>query len=232
MATEKNMKRTPIYELGQAAGAVFVADSGWSVIDRFPQRGGAGLAREGVGLADRSARGKILLQGDGAGELLARWQGVRELAVHEGAACGEGHCFRLRHDIYFLSMPPGLETATVTAGEGAVTAADGLVTITDVTHGRAELWLVGPAARQLLSRLCGLDFHPDAFPNLTAKQSSVAKTQQLVIRRDVGRNPAYALIGARSLGAYLWQTVGAAGHDLPFALLGKAGLHELEGEAG
>jgi heterotetrameric sarcosine oxidase gamma subunit len=93
-----------------------------------------------------------------------------------------------------------------------------------MTHGRAELRLIGPASAELLSRLCGLDFHPSAFPNLTARQSSLAKTTQLIIREDIGALPAYSLVGARSLGAYLWLAIMQAGRDLDIGPLGQAAL--------
>ena len=82
-----------------------------------------------------------------------------------------------------------------------------MVTVTDVTHGRAQLRLSGARAAELLSRLCALDFHPDHFPDGAARQTSVAKTTQLVIRDDVDGGLSYSLIGARSLGGYLWRTI-------------------------
>jgi sarcosine oxidase gamma subunit len=62
--------------------------------------------------------------------------------------------------------------------------------------------------------LCGLDFHPAAFPKGSAKQSSVAKTTQLVVCHDLAETAAYSIIGGRSLAAYLWETILVAGRDL------------------
>lgn len=228
---KQKMKRTPIYEIARQAGATFRVEAGWNVIESFSRQGGTLVAGQGVGLADRSARTRIRLQGVGVEALLRRWRNLPPLAINEGAPFGAGHCYRLRHDLYFLSLPPGAATETVAVAEGQIRTEDGLITITDVTHGQAELWLVGPLASRLLSRLCGLDFHPHTFPDLTAKESSVAKTQQLLIRRDLGPYRGYVLIGARSLGAYLWQTIEEAGHDLSFALLDERALVEMEGDA-
>ena len=94
--------------------------------------------------------------------------------------------------------------------------------MTDVTHGRAQFRLTGPGTVDLLSRLCALDFDDSRFPDGTARQTSVAKTTQLVIRDDLheGTGPSYRLIGARSLAAYLWQTILEAGRDLGVRPLG------------
>ncbi|MCP5095608.1 MAG: hypothetical protein GY943_08660, partial [Chloroflexi bacterium] len=62
------------------------------------------------------------------------------------------------------------------------------------------------------------------FPNGMAKQSSVAKTTQIIIRRDLGNMPAYALIGGRSLAVYLWQTILEAGQDLGIQPVGLEAL--------
>ncbi len=43
---------------------------------------------------------------------------------------------------------------------------DKFITITDVTHGKSEILVVGPYSQGLLSKLCGLDFHPVEWINL------------------------------------------------------------------
>ena len=55
----------------------------------------------------------------------------------------------------------------------------------------------------------------------------MAKTAQLIIRRDRNELPAYAVIGARSFGTYLWQTILEAGADLGLEPMGQAALNQL-----
>ena len=55
--------------------------------------------------------------------------------------------------------------------------------------------------QDLLDMRDGLDFAEASFPNNRARQSSLAKTRQLILRRDFGALPAYTVIGARSLAA-------------------------------
>jgi heterotetrameric sarcosine oxidase gamma subunit len=111
--------------------------------------------------------------------------------------------------------------------EAAIATSGSFVTVTDVSHGRARLGLFGPGAALLLGRLCGLDFHDRAFPDGAARQSSVAKTTQLILRHDAllpdspgTLLPGYSVIGARSLAGYLWQTIMAAGSDLGLRPMG------------
>jgi sarcosine oxidase subunit alpha len=129
--------------------------------------------------------------------------------------------YRLRDDQFFISTVAN-DVEGITAGlTTAARKAEGLVTVTDMTHGRSQLLVIGPKAAELMSRLCGLDFQDSQFPKLAARQSSVAKTRQLILRQDTAELPAYALIGSRSLAAYLWRTTLEAGRDLRIAPIGQ-----------
>ena len=61
----------------------------------------------------------------------------------------------------------------------------------------------------------------------TAKQSSLAKTTQLIIRRDIGELPAFSIIGAQSLGPYVWDTVMEAGREFGLVPIGLSVLDML-----
>lgn len=198
------IKQTPIVEIAPP-GAPAVEAGGWLVAAPVSLPGG-------LLLADESHRGKIMIHGR-AGERAVAALGIEApAAVGQSARAGDVAVYRLRADQLFVNTAPG--------GEGELLAvlagADGgdMVTVTDVTHGRAQLRLSGRRAAEVLSRLCALDFHPDHFPDGAARQTSVAKTTQLVIRDDVDGALSYWLVGARSLGAYLWATIQAAARGL------------------
>jgi heterotetrameric sarcosine oxidase gamma subunit len=245
--SDKPEKHTPIFTAAKKMGAQFVDEAGWQVANVFSSaETEIAAAKNGVGLADMSPRGKIVIEGEKAEAVLQAVWSIPSLAIGQGAAAGAeaagaDHVYRLRTDRFYISTPPGVESEAVQALIDAQLAGNGntiykeLFTVTDITHGRSELLLVGPASAKLLSRLCGLDFHPAAFPNSTAKQSSVAKTSQLIIHKDLepaaGSDPieAFSLIGSRSLGAYLWDTLLEAGRDLDITPLGLAALEKIGG---
>lgn len=218
------IKRSPLHSTAQALAAQFADAAGWQTPEIFTGvEMETAAARQHVALADASANGKILVQGQAAAAVLL----AVSLEIGAGMATSLGHVYRLRPDLFFVSTLPGAEVDSVHSLQVAAPAASGLVTVTDVTHGRAEVQLIGPNSRDLLSRLCGLDFHPATFPNQSARQSSVAKTTQLIIRRDLGQLPAFALVGARSLAAYLYDTIMQAGRDLGIAPIGRAAKEEI-----
>lgn len=204
------------------------SDEGWRVPLSF---GGAAeelqAARGGVVLGDDTPRGRIRVQGDGGDATVRDALGQPPEHVGTMAHAGAVEIVRLRPDLCHVGT-------TATGRDQALTAlkavrGDTPVTITDVTHGRFELRLAGPAAPVLMSKVCGIDFHGSAFGPGQARETSVAKTRQLVIRADLGDLPAYRLIGGRALGLYLWDTLMEAGRDLGVEPIGADALLTLAG---
>lgn len=162
-------------------------------------------AQASVVLADGSVNGRYLVEG----------------GVDEGLIDGE--VYRLRPDLWFVRTRPG-QTLTLPNTTAHVT-------LTDMTHGYAEIHIIGPHSATLISRACGLNFSDKAFPNQTAKHSSVAKTRQLIIRHDLGDMPAYALIGERSLATYLWETLLVSGRDLSIIPIGQTAFSQIQAKS-
>jgi heterotetrameric sarcosine oxidase gamma subunit len=161
-------------------------------------------------LHDRSPLGKIQIQGQLTAGFLNEQFNLKTLSVGGGAVLGNSHIFRLREDIYWLITPEEEIETTMAALAQTAVSFPRLITVTDYSHGRFCFQLSGPGSADLLSRLCGLDFHDNQFPNLTINASSVAKTSQLILRHDQNGQLRYQLIGDRSLATYVWQTIMAA----------------------
>lgn len=197
---------------------------GWRIPEVYTTpKAEVAAARERIAIADETPNGKLLLEGDQAESVLMDAFGLRSLKINQG----RNGIYRLRNDLFFVSTPPGREVHTRKKLTTTLKTSEQFVTVTDITHGRSELRVIGPDSQQLLSKLCGLDFQPSAFPNETAKQSSLAKTTQLIIRCDIGELPAFSIIGAQSLGAYVWDTVMEAGREFGLIPIGRAALAAL-----
>ncbi len=223
------MKLTPLHTTIQKHGAAFIETGDW----RFPRgytnpEQELAAARERVALADVSPHGKLFIEGRSAPDAVRAAFGSAPETIGSGINLEAGHLYRLRPDQFYLVTPPGAETQAATHLEAAIAAHKLFVTVTNQTHGLAELRLIGPASRAVLSQLCALDFADEAFQNMTVKQTSVAKTKQMVIRRDFGDLPTYTLSGAASLAAYLWGVILEAGHEFDIAPIGVEALKKLE----
>ena len=169
---------------------------------------------------------KLLLEGDQAESVLVDAFDLGSLKINEG----HDGIYRLRNDLFFISTPPGREGRAQKKLTTASAASKQFATTTDITHGRTEIRVIGPDSQEFLSKVCGLDFHSSVFPNETAKQSSLAKTTQLIIRRDIRELPAFSIIGSQSLGPYVWDTMMVAGREFGVVPIGTAALAALEEE--
>lgn len=228
MSTSKTpIKLTPLHSTVQRLGATFTEQHGWRIPEVYTTpEAEIVAARERLALADETSNGKLLLEGDQVESVLIEVFDLGSLKINEG----RGGIYRLRNDLFFISTPPGREVSTQKKLTTASAALEQFVTITEVTHGRAEIRVLGPHSQEFLSKVCGLDFHPSAFPNETAKQSSLVKTTQLIIRCDIGELPAFSIIGAQSLGPYVWDTLMEAGREFGAAPIGGTALAALADE--
>ncbi len=220
------IKLTPLYVTARQLDAHFTEQQGWHIPEVYRTvEAEVAAARRGVVLADETPNGKLTVEGDRAEAVLQAVFDAPPPAIGAGVLVEANRVYRLRDDRFFVGTPPGGEEAALE--RLAEVAQSSGCTVTDMNLGRAEIRAVGPASQDLMGKVCGLDFHPAAFADCTARQSSLARTAQLIIRRDIGPLPAFSIIGARSLGAYLWDTLAEAGREWGLVPVGRAALDAL-----
>ena len=213
-----------------ASGATMVERAGWRIAEKYSlPEAEAAAARKSVGLADLSAAGKVLIQGREAPAALQAAFGAAPGRVGEVAAVKGGLLACLAFEDWYLTAPIGGEARALEAVNQAISAAGVFAHATDLTHANAALLLAGPNSRDVLPKICGLDFHPSVFPNRTAAQSSVARVHTIIIRDDLqgGSLPAYQLHISRSEAAYLWEALADAASEFGGQPIGASALAAL-----
>ncbi|MER6073367.1 sarcosine oxidase subunit gamma family protein [Streptomyces sp. NPDC001817] len=88
--------------------------------------------------------------------------------------------------------------------EGLIRSAvgDEPVSVTDVSAQRTTLLVGGPRARDLLAHGCALDLHPRAFGPGRCAQTTLARTQVVLVARDEPRAGFWVLVRS-SFAGYL-----------------------------
>ncbi|WP_037672734.1 sarcosine oxidase subunit gamma [Streptomyces griseus] len=81
-------------------------------------------------------------------------------------------------------------------------AGDEHVSVTDVSAQRTTLLVAGPRARDLLSHGCSLDLHPRAFGAGRCAQTTLGRTQIVLVARDEPRAGFWVLVRS-SFAGYL-----------------------------
>ncbi len=163
--------------------------------------------RSTLRLADQSPLAKVVVRASPAGRVADR------LGVPFGCAARDDR------GTLVIGSGPGewfLIGDIGTAGEVAarVDRDDaGLVSVLEMTHGRALMRLSGAAAAAVLSKVCAVNLAERVTPNSSAFRSLVAKLTTDVIRDDVGATPSYLLHCESSSGQYLFDALLDAGAE-------------------
>jgi sarcosine oxidase subunit gamma len=162
-------------------------------------------------LTDCTPLAKVLLRAPADGAVAAQLGVPFGRATRDGAgvlAVGSGP------GEWLLLAPPG-RAGVVAArlADMAGLAGGELVTVADLTHGRALMRLTGSLAGAVMSTLCGIDLSDTITPNGAAFRCPVAALATDVLRDDAAGVRSYLLHCERSSGRYLFDAVAQAGHD-------------------
>jgi heterotetrameric sarcosine oxidase gamma subunit len=165
-------------------------------------------SRAGLRLADCTPLTKVLVRASAGGGV------ALSLGVPFGQAVADRHGTLVvgsgPGEWLLLARPNSLQAVTSQLD----ISDDDLVSVVDVTHGRALMRLTGADAHQVLAKLCAIDL-ASATSDGTALRSSVAGVVTDVIRDDVRstKERSYLLHCERSSGQYLFDAMLDAGKE-------------------
>ena len=117
---------------------------------------------------------------------------------------------------WLVVAPPAQGTAVTGRLQEAAARTGELVTVIDVTHGRALVRLTGENSPDLLAKECGVDLGDEMCPDGAALRSAVARVATDIIRDDRGAlngSRSYLLHCERSSGQYLFDSLLDAGGE-------------------
>jgi sarcosine oxidase subunit gamma len=92
--------------------------------------------------------------------------------------------------------------------------------LTDISSGQTVFRLSGPSAIEVLAKGCSIDLDPNQFQAGQCVQTSVAKANALIWRRD--ESISYDLIVRRSFAEYLALWIEDAAHEFGFHAIQEA----------
>ncbi|MGI9414169.1 MAG: hypothetical protein ACR2PM_10895, partial [Hyphomicrobiales bacterium] len=70
----------------------------------------------------------------------------------------------------------------------------------------ASFWfnITGEHAAAMFAKICGVDLRPKSFDMHAIAQTSVARTNAIIIRDDISGTPAYHMLGDSASAGYMW----------------------------
>jgi sarcosine oxidase subunit alpha len=250
------IRKTPLYEWHQEAGARFENVGQWRRAWYYPQAGESLRAavnreclatRTSVGILDYSTLGKIDIRGPDAAELLTRvytndWRRLRIGRCRYGLMLGEdgmvmddGVTVRLGEQHYLMFTSTG-GAATVLAWLERWLQTEWTelrVYLTSVSDQWADIALAGPHSRAVLTAVCAdIDLSHAAFPFMTLREGTVAGVPARVLRISFSGELSYEINVPSDCARTVWEALMRAG--LPFGITpyGTETMHVLRAEKG
>lgn len=86
--------------------------------------------------------------------------------------------------------------------------------------------LTGEHASAMLAKLCGVDLRLSRFPDLSIAQTSVARSNCIVLRADLGPLPTFHLLGDAASAGYMWDCLLDAMAEFDGRPVGLAALRQ------
>jgi 4-methylaminobutanoate oxidase (formaldehyde-forming) len=259
--TARDIRRSPLYERLEAAGACFGELAQWERANWFAPPGVEPVeeysfgrpnwfpyaaeehtaAREAVTLFDLTSFAKTEVTGEDSLRLIqhvctndvdvAKGKVVYTLLLNRRGGIENDGTVTRLAEDRFLVITP---TATQhRTFEWLRSHAPGMsVTIADVTSASATLAVMGPRSRELLSRLTSTDLSNDGFPFFTSKEIRVRNAPALAIRASFVGELGWELYVPSEFAVHVYDAIVDAGADLGLRHAGYQALDSLRIEKG
>jgi len=260
--TARNVRRSPIHDRLETAGAHFAESAGWESPAWFgPENTGSGPAlsygrkhwfefhanehhavRNGVALLDLSSMSNFLVQGPGAEDALNRISG-------NNIAVPVGQCVYTQWMNERGGTEADLTITRIGEFEFFVVAAEAFhrrvetilrrgassnegVVVTDVTSGYALLSIQGPDSRKVLSQITTTSLENDDFPYFTAKRLDLYHARGMAFRMSFVGELGWELYVPSEFAVGVYDALAEAGESFGLINAGMETLESTRTEAG
>jgi sarcosine oxidase subunit alpha len=249
------LRRTPMHEIHEKAGAYFEPVGLWRRPYCFPRPGETHEqavhrevlnTRENLGLLDASTLGKIIVKGPDAGRFLDMlYTGVMStlpigkcryglMCNEQGFLSDDGVVARIDEETWLCHTTSGGADRIHAWMEDWLQCEwwDWQVYTANVTEQYAQVAVVGPNARKLLQVLGGMDVSKETLPFMQWADGTLAGFPARVYRISFSGELSYEIAIPASHGAAFWKACVEAGKSLGVMPYGTEALHIMRAEKG
>ena len=249
------LRRTPMHEAHEKAGAYFEPVGLWRRPYCFPRPGETHEqavhrevinTRTNLGLLDASTLGKIVVKGPDAGKFLDMlYTGVMStlpvgkcryglMCNEQGFLSDDGVVARIDEDTWLCHTTSGGADRIHGWMEDWLQCEwwDWKVYTANVTEQYAQVAVVGPNARKLLEALGGMDVSKESLPFMQWADGVLGGFATRVYRISFSGELSYEIAVPASQGAAFWAACHEAGKAFGAMVYGTEGLHILRAEKG
>ncbi|MEM7044590.1 MAG: sarcosine oxidase [Pseudomonadota bacterium] len=199
-------RRSPIHRKLLAADAVFGDVAGAALPIRYREEG-EGAAARSLGLADLSVLPRLGFKGKAVLSQMNTEGMSLEFRPNRAFRQKDGTLAAVLAMTEVLLLPPlsgeAPKLEKLATGWSIDTADGGYLVPRQDSH----FWflITGDHASSMFAKICGVDLRAKSFDDLDIAQTSIARSNAIVIRDDQGETPAYHLLGDSASAGYLWD---------------------------
>ena len=233
----------PFENVGQWRRAWYYPDPGETMHDAVNRE--CLVSRNSAGLLDQSTLGKIDIQGPDAAEFLNRvyinnWLRLEIGRCRYGIMLGEdgmvlddGVTARIGENHFHMFTTSGGAATVMTWLERWLQTEwpELRVYLTSATDHWTTMSIVGPNARNIISKLCDdIEFSPEAFPFMSFRDGTVVGLPARVFRVSFTGELSFEVNVSANYGRYVWEAIREAGKEYNIASWGTESMHMMRAE--
>ncbi|WP_426033571.1 sarcosine oxidase subunit alpha family protein [Cypionkella sp. TWP1-2-1b2] len=202
--------------------------------------------RSNLGLLDASTLGKIIVKGPDAGRFLDMlYTGVMStlpigkcryglMCSEQGFLSDDGVVARIDQDTWLCHTTSGGADRIHAWMEDWLQCEwwDWQVYTANVTEQLAQVAVVGPNARKVLEKLCGMDVSKETLPFMQWADGTLGGFPARVYRISFSGELSYEVAVPASMGLAFWEALHAAGAEFGAMVYGTEALHIMRAEKG
>ena len=199
-------RRSPIHRKLRASDAVFGEVAGAALPIRYREGGEEAAAKE-LGIIDLSTLPRLGFKGKAVLSQMNTEGVTLEFSPNRAFRQKDGTLAAVLAMTEVLLLSPLEGEAPMLEKLGAawsIETADGAYPL---PRRDSHFWFVitGRHVTSMFAKICGVDLRPKSFLNLAIAQTSIARSNAIVIRDDQGETPAYHLLGDSASAGYMWD---------------------------
>ena len=199
-------RRSPIHRKLRAAGAVFgkVADGAMPI--RYREGGEEETAKE-LGIADLSPLPRTGFKGKAVLSHMNTQGVILEFRPNVAFRQKDGTLAAVLAMTEVLLLSPLSGEASTLEKLDADWSIDEAAGTYPAPRRDSHFWfmITGRRMSSMFAKICGVDLRGKSFPDLAIAQTSIARSNAIVIRDDRGETPACHLLGDSASAGYMWD---------------------------
>ena len=201
------LRRSGLYRKLRKQGAVFGEIAGGALPARYRDEGDEVMIAEKLGLAELSALPRLGFKGRSVLSQMNTDGVTLEFRPNRAFRQKDGTLAAVLAMTEVLLLSP-LDGVAPKIGEllsyWSIETADGGYPVPR-QDSHFQFLITGKHASSMFAKICGVDLRPKSFDDLAIAQTSIAKSTAIVIRDDIGKTPAYHLLGDSASAGYMWD---------------------------